>query len=290
MRLTFEARTVLLWAWASLVANAFIIVSGALVRLTGSGLGCPTWPKCTDESFVPHEELGIHGAIEFGNRLVTYLVAAAAIAALFTLWRSTLGNRRRLTLAWAVVTGVPLQAVVGGLSVLSGLNPWVVGLHMVLSMIMVVLASWLVIDLRGEYGTVDAVSARLAQAAFVVLAASIYLGTVVTGAGPHAGDAGAARNGLDPMIWTRFHSLMSWAFVVLIVLLWIRMREHPERKKVDVVILLSIAQGAIGYVQYFNQLPVPVVLLHLAGSALVLIASTWALAAASKTELAKTTV
>ena len=125
-------------AIASLVANVAIVVSGGVVRLTGSGLGCPTWPRCTDESFVPHRELGIHGAIEFGNRMLTFAVAAVAIGTFVLAWRY--GRPAVLRLALLLALGVPAQAVIGGITVLTDLNPWVVSFHLLVSLAMVGLA------------------------------------------------------------------------------------------------------------------------------------------------------
>ncbi|NLO72461.1 MAG: heme A synthase [Porphyromonadaceae bacterium] len=283
MNFQFSRVAVKRFAWASLIANAAIIVSGALVRLTGSGLGCPTWPRCTEDSYVPHGALGIHGAIEFGNRLITFVVGAAAILALIAIWKSAERTTLRLRLAVLIALGVPLQAVIGGFTVLSDLNPWVVGLHLVLSIIMVALAAWLVFDLSADYGSNDNVTSRLSIAAYVVLAASIYLGTVVTGAGPHAGDAEALRNGLDPETWSRLHALSMWLFAAIMVYLVWRLRAHPARNKAILVLLVTLAQGAIGYAQYFTGLPIPLVLLHLAGASVLLIVATWFLAATAKT-------
>ncbi|TXJ03871.1 MAG: heme A synthase [Aeromicrobium sp.] len=267
------------WAWASLIANSLIIVSGALVRLTASGLGCPTWPQCTDESYLPHGELGIHGAIEFGNRLITFVVAIAVTMAVLAIWRSPARTQRRLTLAIVIALGVPAQIVIGGITVLSDLNPWIVGLHFVTSIIMVGLATWLVFDLRDTYGQTDKLTTRLSLLAYVFLSASLYLGTVVTGAGPHAGDLDAVRNGLDPETWSRLHSLAMWAFVAtMLVVLW-RLRKQSSRKQAIAVLGVTVAQGGIGYAQYFTGLPVPLVILHLAGATVLLIVMTWFLAA-----------
>lgn len=277
--MTFTTRTVHIWAWLSLVANSVIIVSGALVRLTGSGLGCPTWPKCTEDSFVPHAALGHHGVIEFGNRLVTYLVAVAAIGVLIVLIRSAERTRLRFRLAIFVVLGVPLQAVIGGITVLTDLNPWIVSLHLVLSMAMVALATWLVLDLRRDYGSTDQVTSRLALASYVVLAGSVYLGTIVTGSGPHAGDAAALRNGLDPLLWSRIHALSVWLFVALLVVLLVRLAGQPGFRTTSLVFVLTLAQGGIGYLQHFTGLPIGLVLAHLVGATVLLAAATWMVAA-----------
>jgi cytochrome c oxidase assembly protein subunit 15 len=129
------------WAWASLLANTIIIVTGGLVRLTASGLGCPTWPRCTDASFVPHAALGWHGAIEFGNRMLTYVLIVVAIGTFIAIWRWEHTSMFARRLAFAMGIGIPFQGVVGGITVLTDLNPWVVSLHMVLSMALVVAAT-----------------------------------------------------------------------------------------------------------------------------------------------------
>jgi cytochrome c oxidase assembly protein subunit 15 len=125
------------WAWASVVANIGIVVTGGLVRLTGSGLGCPTWPQCTDQSYVPHSALGMHGAIEFGNRLLGFVVAAIAIGTWVVVMRYRPKRRDLRRLATAAALGVPLQAVIGGISVLTGLNPWIVSAHFLVSPVIV---------------------------------------------------------------------------------------------------------------------------------------------------------
>jgi cytochrome c oxidase assembly protein subunit 15 len=122
-------------AIASLVTNIAIVVTGGVVRLTASGLGCPTWPRCTETSFVPHGELGIHGAIEFGNRMVTFLLAAVAIATFVAAWRY--GRRSLTRLALLLALGVPAQDLVGGVTVLTDLNPWIVAFHLLVSMAMI---------------------------------------------------------------------------------------------------------------------------------------------------------
>src|SRR5690606_25329839 len=137
----------------------------------------------------------------------------------------------RLRLAVLIALGVPLQGVIGGFTVLSDLNPWVVGLHLVLSIIMVALAAWLVFDLTASYGASDNTTSRLSIAAYVVLAASISVGAVVTGAGPHAGDAEALRNGRDPETWSRLHALSMWLFAASMVFFVWRLRVHPARNR-----------------------------------------------------------
>ena len=128
------------WLWqlsvANLIANIAIILTGGAVRLTGSGLGCPTWPRCTNDSYVARGELGIHGVIEFGNRMLTFALVAVAVAC----WLAALGHRRQTgrrrahRLSTVIALGVPAQAIIGGISVLTELNPWVVSLHLMVSL------------------------------------------------------------------------------------------------------------------------------------------------------------
>ena len=124
------------WAgWASLVANIGIVVTGGAVRLTGSGLGCPTWPRCTEEDFTPRGALDFHAAIEFGNRLLTFVLVAVAVLTFVAAVRT--GRRHLVGLAVVLAAGIPLQAVIGGITVLTDLNPWIVSLHLLLSMALV---------------------------------------------------------------------------------------------------------------------------------------------------------
>lgn len=271
----FRRRTVEGWAWATLVANTLIILTGGLVRLTASGLGCPTWPRCTDESFVPHSSLGWHGVIEFGNRLLTYVLIAIAIATFVVVWRWRKSSRRAMGLTVLIGIGIPFQGVIGGITVLTDLNPWVVALHLLLSMGLVIAATVLVADIRGSVPhSVDTFTGRLVQAAYLVLLVAIYLGTVVTGSGPHAGDVNAPRNGLDPATWSRIHAMSVWLLVALTLLLLWRLRRHPARSAVLLFFAAELLQGGIGYLQYFTGLPILLVAAHLVGAAILLAAGT----------------
>ena len=276
-----------LWplAIANLVANIGIVVTGGAVRLTGSGLGCPTWPRCTDQSFVPHGELGIHGVIEFGNRTLTGVLAAVAVAcwvaALVSLVRSWHGRRdwAPFWLATVVALGVPAQALIGGITVLTDLNPWVVSLHLLVSMAMIGVCVWLLEVLRFPTsrtppGGVDSLAWLMFAAGWVVL----YLGTTVTGSGPHAGDADSPRNGLDPLQVSQLHADAVFLFVGLTIGLAYA-APRGARRPVLVLLALQLGQGAVGFVQYFTDLPILLVGLHLLGAALVSAAMTWALLA-----------
>ena len=263
--------------WASLVANIAIVVTGGAVRLTGSGLGCPTWPRCTDESFRAHGDLGLHGAIEFGNRLLTFVLTAIAIATFVAAWQTGRRSLRRLALVLAL--GVPAQAVLGGITVLTDLNSWLVALHLMLSMAMIGVA---VLFLRRIDDPVDAPARwtrgrvpTLAWLTFATAWAVLYLGTVVTGAGPHAGDAQTERNGLDPVQVSQLHA--DGVFLLVGLTVGLLLAAGTARRAVAVLLAVELAQGTIGFVQYFTDLPEILVGFHLLGASLTSAAVTWAL-------------
>ena len=270
-------------AVGSLVVNILIVLTGGVVRLTASGLGCPTWPRCTDESFVPHGALGIHGAIEFGNRMVTFLVAAVAIATFIVAWR--IGRRSVVRLALILGLGVPAQALIGGVTVLTDLNPWVVAFHLLVSLAMIGVAVVLLRRLHEGDGpallTVPAPTAWLVRLTFVAGWVVLYLGTVVTGSGPHAGDVDAPRNGLDPAMMSQLHTDAVFLLLGLTLgsLFALRATDAPARavRAAWVLLAVELAQGVIGFVQYFSDLPVVLVGLHLLGAALISAALTWLL-------------
>jgi cytochrome c oxidase assembly protein subunit 15 len=270
-------------ALTTLVVNVLIVVTGGVVRLTGSGLGCPTWPRCTEESFVPHGELGLHGAIEFGNRMVTFLLAAVAVATFVAACKHGRGSVVRL--AFVLGLGVPAQAVIGGLTVLTDLNPWIVAFHLLVSLAMIGVSVLLLRRLREGDGppvaTVPAGVVWLVRSTFVAGWLVLYLGTVVTGSGPHAGDLDAPRNGLDPAAWSQVHTDAVFLLVGLTVgaLFALRAVHAPRRavRAAGLLLGLELAQGVVGFVQYFTGLPAVLVGLHLLGSALVSAALAWLL-------------
>jgi heme a synthase len=270
-------------AIASLAVNVLIVVTGGVVRVTGSGLGCPTWPRCTEQSFTPHRALGINGAIEFGNRMVTFLLAAVAIATFLVALRY--GRPAVTRLAFVLALGVPAQAVVGGVTVLTDLNPWVVAFHLLVSFAMIGVAVVLLRRLsEGDGEPVPLVPdgvTWLVRAVFLCGWAVLYVGTVVTGSGPHAGDAKAPRNGLDPAALSQLHTDVVFLLLGLTVatVLVLRAVEAPARARRAAVALLAVelAQGMVGFVQYFTGLPVLLVTLHLLGAALVSASISWLL-------------
>ncbi len=262
------------WAVASLVANIGIVVTGALVRLTASGMGCPTWPRCTEDSYVTHPALGIHGAIEFGNRLLTFVLVVIAVLT----WVSALlhrdGGRRRRDLRWiagGLALGIPLQAVIGGISVWTHLNPFVVALHLLVSMVLIGLSTWLVRRSRGlRQQPAGRVGVLATRATLVLTGVAVWLGTVVTGSGPHAGDLEAVRTGYDGAFVTHLHAVAVYATVAAVVVAVATLRSRAALLVLGVVAL----QAVIGIVQYNLGLPVVLVLLHLLGASLAVAAAT----------------
>jgi cytochrome c oxidase assembly protein subunit 15 len=259
------------WAWGSLAVNMLIIVTGAVVRLTSSGLGCPTWPQCSGSSYVPRPELGIHGVIEFANRLLTFVLVALAIGmavAAFRVKATGSGQSMRpiRTLAIVVGLGIPLQAVIGGISVLTQLNPWVVALHMLVSVVIIGLC---VVVVHRTYDTtalaVPRLVRRLVLAIVAVTGLVIVLGTVVTGAGPHSGDLGAQRNGISPELAAHVHSWAVWLLIAVTVVTLV----ITKSRLVAALLAVQLAQGIIGYIQYFTGLPTVGVALHMVGLAVL---------------------
>ena len=270
-----DRTTVQRWAWASVAANTVIVLTGGLVRLTGSGLGCPTWPRCTDESFVPHRELGIHGVIEFGNRMLTYVLIAVAIGTLVAVWRWSGSTPALRRIALVLALGIPLQGVIGGITVLTNLNPWIVSLHLLLSMALIAGSVLLLVRVRGtQPAPVSARSAALARVTFAVLVVVVYLGTVVTGSGPHAGDANSPRNGLDPHVMSHVHAVSVYVLVAVTIATVVSLRRTPAARYAVVLLAVELLQGGIGLVQYLTDLPVALVAAHLVGAAVLVAAGT----------------
>ncbi|MGD6978805.1 MULTISPECIES: COX15/CtaA family protein [Citricoccus] len=284
----------------SLVTEIGIIVTGGAVRLTKSGLGCPTWPKCTPESLTNTPEMGIHGYIEFGNRTLTFVVGIAALAVLLWVWNLRRSHRGIFWMSVGMLACIPAQAVVGGITVLTGLNPWVVAMHFLVSSVMVCVASLLVNRVgvewrhrealsRGEGeqsptaivdGETSPLSRGMATTAFVTGWVVLYLGTVVTGTGPHGGDADAPRHDFDPLVVTRLHALpvylMTAAALVLLVVVLRQQSSRLQRISAWSLVGVIAFQAIIGYTQHFTGLPIWLVLLHMLGTGLVVWAVTTA--------------
>lgn len=267
-------------ALASIIANVGIVVTGGAVRLTASGLGCPTWPRCTDDSYVTTPEMGVYGVIEFGNRMLTFAVGLIALATVLAVLLHRPRRPGLLALAVAVFLGIPAQAVIGGITVLTNLNPWVVGLHFLASMAVIAAAYALWRRIGDPDGppvaVVPAPLRALARVTTGVTVAVLVVGTWVTGSGPHAGDHGAARNGLDPETISQVHADGVFLLIGLSVALIFAFRAVGATRATRAAIVLvavELGQGLIGFVQYFTHVPAILVGAHMLGSCLVLLAA-----------------
>lgn len=271
-----------------LVFQAGLVVTGGAVRLTGSGLGCPTWPECTDGSIKPviHQAQGqLHAWIEFGNRLIAWLILILALAGLVYIIRKlkSRGDYKRLRgLAILQIAGFLGQVVLGGITVLTKLNPIAVSAHFVLTLPLIAGALALrhrILDrpMIQTLPTTQLLSKIVISLTFIVL----VIGTVVTGTGPHAGDENAVRYKLDPRLMSWIHADAVILLIGLTIALFfvINVSENEVTKKllgrlVLIFFLISLSQGAIGYIQYFTGLPEILVGAHLLGATLVWI-SVW---------------
>lgn len=266
-------------AWAMLIAQAGIIFTGGIVRLTGSGLGCSDWPKCTPDSLVATPEMGIHGVIEFGNRLLAVVLALIGVAILILLWRI---RKERKDLFWlniALTAIVPVQAVMGGITVWTKLNPWVVAGHFVPSAIAVGVAAYFV---RRTYDTGVRTGEKapsplpaLGWAILALTAIVVLFGVLTTGAGPHSGSTISTRNGLDNIWITRLHAFPVWLLVIatIVALVYARKRWAPMVRPLVVLLIVELAQGLIGYIQYFTGVPWVLVAFHMIGLSATIAAS-----------------
>ena len=271
------------FAWLSFLSEVMIIATGGAVRLTGSGLGCPTWPTCTAESLVPTPEMGIHGIIEFGNRTMTGLVGIIAAIVLVLVLKLRHERRDLYVLAVLVLGGVAAQAIVGGITVLTGLNPFIVGFHYVSSLALVCVTAAFLVRMSQPGGPrVAAVPRWHATAAHItsaVLALTIAVGVLTTGAGPHSGDAEAGRNGFNAELLEHVHAWPGYVLfaltLVLVFAAW-RARESAPRLLRWTVVLLAVelVQIGVGLYQARNGLPELAVGIHMVIAALAAAAMT----------------
>jgi len=268
---------------ANVVVQVGIVVTGGLVRLTGSGLGCPTWPECVPGSYTPVVEQaeGIHSAIEFGNRLLSFVVGAVALATLVAVWR--LGRRHLRLLAAVPLVGSLAQAVLGGVTVRTGLHPATVSAHFLLSMVLIAASTVLLLRVRDGDGparsVVPAPVRGLGWLLAGVGAAVLVVGTVVTGSGPHSGDAETpARFGLDPRTMSWLHAdlvlLFSGLLVGLLVALAVTGAPSALRRRGWWLLGVTLTQGAVGYTQYATDLPEALVAVHMLGASLLVVTLT----------------
>ena len=265
-----------------------IVVTGASVRLTGSGLGCSTWPECTPGSYTPtpdQPEAPLHAWIEFGNRLLTFVLLLNALALMISIFRN---QRKDLRLLGAFqIVGILAQGVLGGITVLTGLNPATVAAHFLLSIILIAGALSLRQRVHGKSPTdlkLAPLTRRLARAHVILTFFVIIAGTIVTGSGPHAGDEIAARFNLDAKMMSWLHADLVIALLGLTIALVIAVRlgESDEVRSVwggqlRTFLIIALAQGAIGYLQYFTGLPIVLVGFHILGAIFVWL-SAWNLA------------
>lgn len=266
---------------ALLIFQCVIVITGGIVRITGSGLGCPTWPECAPGSYTPspdQSEDPLHIWIEFGNRLLTFVLGFAAIASLFYSLRFIPNLRIRL-LALGQFLGIVAQAILGGITVLTGLHPATVAAHFLLSILLISGA----LSLRQRvYGRIPrtfqtATLTRLLLKALTLLGfAVIFVGTIVTGTGPHAGDVSSERFDFDIRVVAWLHADLVIAFLGLLLatLIAIRLGEaEPGQailfRKALTLLLIAMSQGLIGYIQYFTGVPELLVIFHLIGAVAV---------------------
>lgn len=289
----------------SLALQVLIVVTGGAVRLTGSGLGCSTWPNCDPGHFTPsfRPEDGIHPYVEYGNRMVGVVVGLVAIAAFVAVWAwadaKTLPRRRMLVLAAVVAVGTGLQGLLGGITVRADLAPAIVMTHFLLSMVLVSASTWLVWCVAGPimrprptdadaYPNLYRTVAWLTAAAGAVV---LVLGTVVTGSGPHSGDSDLpARLGFDPRTVSWLHAdavMLFCGLVIAMVLAGHLLPDRGARGPWGVVLMVTLAQAAIGYTQYLTGLPEILVGMHMLGAAALVIALTWGMLAVSRPGLSR---
>jgi heme a synthase len=268
------------FAWLSFVAQTTIIATGGAVRLTGSGLGCPTWPTCTPDSLVPTEELSYHSLIEFGNRLMTGVVGIVALVLFVLVWRIRRERRDLFTLAFIVGAGVVAQAIVGGITVWTGLNPFIVGFHYVSSLLLVCVCAAFLVRMDATPGprelAVPGWYAGLTHTTTAVLALTIVFGILTTGAGPHSGDVAAGRNGFAAELLEHVHAWPGYALLALTLVLLVgawRLR-LPTLRWTIVLLAAEVVQIAVGLYQARNGLPPLAVGVHMVLAALTAAAMT----------------
>jgi len=260
-----------------LFAQAAIVVTGGAVRLTGSGLGCPTWPECTPGSYTPKPyqvEEQVKVWIEFGNRLLTFVLVLAAITVLISVLAA--GRKDLRGLALGQVLGILGQGILGGITVLTSLHPATVAAHFLLSIILIAGATSLRAQRFASLEKQDAAPLvkKIATAHIVVSFLVLFLGTLVTGSGPHAGDATAARFPFDlrTMAWLHADSVIA-LFGITFGLFVVHGVSAHTKKRLKIFVAIALSQGLIGYVQWYLDLPELIVGLHLVGSTLVWIAA-----------------
>ena len=261
-----------------LFLQSALVLTGGAVRLTGSGLGCPTWPECTPGSYtpVPYQAEGqLHAWIEFGNRLLTFALLISALVAVIYVLKS--GRKDLRSLAAGQVLGIIGQGVLGGITVLTDLHPLPVAGHLLLSMVLIAGATSLYarrdephFKVSAPTKTISLLSRSHLLISFIVL----ILGTIVTGSGPHAGDEKAQRFGFDIRSVAILHAdAVIFLMGLTIALLVAASVTHSTKKAIYIFFAISLAQGGIGYAQYLTGIPELLVAIHLAGATIFWIAA-----------------
>ncbi|MEY2694142.1 MAG: hypothetical protein RL142_490 [Actinomycetota bacterium] len=274
-------RALRVFVWASVISQILIVVTGGAVRLTASGLGCPDWPTCDGENIVTTPEMGIHGVIEFSNRLLTFVLLVIAVGTL-VLARKLQGERKLFGPAVALIAGIFVQAVIGGVSVWFKLNPWIVGLHFVVSAVMIAIAAILMWrTYNPNISDSNAQERRLANLVLGLVAVTELVGVLVTGSGPHAGDIDTPRNGLDSELLQHIHSYPAYASLLALVALLVLVRRRDVDGYASRLVFWTLAtltgQAFIGVLQARLGLPAELVALHLllASAIIALVTLTW---------------
>ncbi|WP_298742565.1 COX15/CtaA family protein [uncultured Microbacterium sp.] len=267
-------------AWLVLISNIVIVGTGGLVRLTGSGMGCETWPYCTTQSLTPTEELGIHGIIEFANRTLTGVLVVIALLAFLSVVRLRAERPELMKLTLANGVGIILQAVIGGITVWLHLHPSIVGLHYLVSAGLVALSTVYVARVYGQPGprrvAVPRRYALLVHLTSVATLLTVVVGILLTGSGPHAGDDEAARNGLDPIFWQHVHSWPAYVLFALTLVLFAASFRMPKVLRLPrwtgLLLAVEVVQIIVGLWQARAGLPIALVNIHMV-LAVVLVAA-----------------
>ena len=263
-------RRVRILGWLSLIWQIILVGTGGAVRLTGSGLGCTTWPKCTPGSLVTTPEMGIHGVIEFTNRMLTVVLTIVVIVMFVLVLRLRKSRPELFWLSFWIGMSIPVQAVVGGITVLMHLNPYIVGFHFLISMVLVALAAGLLMRVYAVPGprtlVVPGWFAFTAWALSAFVAITVVVGVLTSGSGPHPGNSGTPRNGLDTDLMERLHSLPAYVTAGLTLLLVgaaIGVAVGPVRRWLFALVVVEIVQIGVGLLQSNIGLPGYLVGIHL---------------------------
>jgi cytochrome c oxidase assembly protein subunit 15 len=265
----------------NLIAQSGIILTGATVRLTGSGLGCPTWPQCTPGSFIPtlHQAESYHKYIEFGNRTLTGILTLAAIATLVGVWKTSSDKRFR-KIALIPIVGTIFQAILGGITVLTNLNSATVMIHLLVSVALVAVSVYLFDAYNRSFKKVSGVSRAIGIGVLASAALVVFLGSVVTNSGPHSGDANVASAlPFDPALMAWLHADSVWLFVGVLIASWLLLKAgvvsesaFPSLRNLTA---LTVVQGVVGYSQYFSGLPILLVGIHVLLAILIWISAVY---------------